>query len=255
MTFNYCSERNSAHLWHPWGVDDTVKSVVTCPLHSAPAHTLQIPARANPQPLCCKHLSRCNISVLCFVNCSGKQGRNWTYDNRKVLIVFRKENFMLWVCSCLIISYYRNLTWQSNNVMTLPNKAVKYTRTSLNVWFTWIFLSWSHCPCYYSLWSSGQSSWLQIQRSGFDSRRYQISWEVLGMERGPLSLVSTTDELHGRKSCGSGLENREYGRSFPWPRGIIYPQKLALTSRTSGGRSVGIVRSRTQATEFSFYAV
>jgi hypothetical protein len=27
-------------------------------------------------------------------------------------------------------------------------------------------------------------------------------------------------------------------------------QKLAVTSRTSGGRSVGIVRSRTQATEF-----
>jgi hypothetical protein len=25
-----------------------------------------------------------------------------------------------------------------------------------------------------SLWSSGQSSWLQIQRSGLDSRRYQI---------------------------------------------------------------------------------
>jgi hypothetical protein len=24
------------------------------------------------------------------------------------------------------------------------------------------------------LWSSGQSSWLQIQRSGFDSRRYKI---------------------------------------------------------------------------------
>jgi hypothetical protein len=30
----------------------------------------------------------------------------------------------------------------------------------------------------------------------------------------------------------------------------LYPQKLALTSPTSGGRSVGIVRSRTQATEF-----
>jgi hypothetical protein len=27
------------------------------------------------------------------------------------------------------------------------------------------------------LWSSGQSSWLQIQRSGFDSQRYQISRE------------------------------------------------------------------------------
>jgi hypothetical protein len=34
------------------------------------------------------------------------------------------------------------------------------------------------------LWSGGQSSWLQIQRSGFDSRCYQIFWEVLGLERG-----------------------------------------------------------------------
>jgi len=33
---------------------------------------------------------------------------------------------------------------------------------------------------------------------------------------------------------------------------ILYPQKLALTSPTGGGRSVGIVRVRTKATEFSF---
>ena len=31
----------------------------------------------------------------------------------------------------------------------------------------------------------------------------------------------------------------------------LYPQKLALTSPTGGGRSVGIVRSRTKDTEFS----
>jgi hypothetical protein len=31
----------------------------------------------------------------------------------------------------------------------------------------------------------------------------------------------------------------------------LYPQKLALTSPTGGGRSVGIVRSRTKAAEFS----
>ena len=31
----------------------------------------------------------------------------------------------------------------------------------------------------------------------------------------------------------------------------FYPQKLVLTSPTGGGRSVGIVRSRTKATEFS----
>jgi hypothetical protein len=96
-----------------------------------------------------------------------------------------------------------------------------------------------------------KSSWLQIQRSEFDSRRYQIFWEVVCLERGPLSLVSTTEELLGRKSSGTGLENREYGRRDPsrWPLVILYPQKLALTSTTSGGRSVGIVRSRTQATE------
>jgi hypothetical protein len=32
----------------------------------------------------------------------------------------------------------------------------------------------------------------------------------------------------------------------------LYPQKLALTSPTSGGRSVDIVRSRTQTKEFVF---
>jgi hypothetical protein len=62
------------------------------------------------------------------------------------------------------------------------------------------------------LWSSGTSSWLQTQRSEFDSRRYQIVWEVVGLERGPLSLVSTTEELLGRKSSGSGIENRDYCR-------------------------------------------
>jgi hypothetical protein len=41
------------------------------------------------------------------------------------------------------------------------------------------------------LWSIGQSSWLLIQRSGFDSLRYQIFREIVGLERGPLSLVIT----------------------------------------------------------------
>jgi hypothetical protein len=35
------------------------------------------------------------------------------------------------------------------------------------------------------------------------------------------------------------------------PRDTLYPQNLVLTPPTSGGRWVGIVRSRTQATEFS----
>jgi hypothetical protein len=65
------------------------------------------------------------------------------------------------------------------------------------------------------LWSTGQSSWLQIQRSGFDSLRYQIFCEVVGLERGPLSLVSTNEVLIERKNSGTGLENRDYGRKDP----------------------------------------
>jgi hypothetical protein len=62
------------------------------------------------------------------------------------------------------------------------------------------------------LWSSSQSSWVQIQRSGVYSLCYQIFWEVVDLERGPLSLVSTIEELLERKSSGSGLEIGEYSR-------------------------------------------
>jgi hypothetical protein len=76
----------------------------------------------------------------------------------------------------------------------------------------------------------------------------------VGLERGPLSFVSTTEELLGRKSSGSGLEKREYCGGDPshCTRGTPYTQKLALISLTSGGNSVGMIRSRTQATEFNF---
>jgi hypothetical protein len=76
----------------------------------------------------------------------------------------------------------------------------------------------------------------------------------VGLERGPLSLVSTTEELLGRKSSGSGLVNREYVCRDPLrsPRGTLYPQNLSLTSPTGGALSVGIVLPLTQATEFSF---
>jgi hypothetical protein len=45
--------------------------------------------------------------------------------------------------------------------------------------------------------------------SEYDSWHYQI-FLVVGLERGPLSLVSTIEELLGRKSSSSGLENQEY---------------------------------------------
>jgi hypothetical protein len=69
--------------------------------------------------------------------------------------------------------------------------------------------------------------------------------------------VSAIKELLGRNNSGSGLESQEYGRRDPLrlTRYTTYPQKLILTSPTSGGRSVGIVRSRTKATEFNILVV
>jgi hypothetical protein len=95
-------------------------------------------------------------------------------------------------------------------VFTDLNVVIQYCQNSLHLscFITYVLITKTRPP----LWSSGQSSWLQIQRSGFDSRVYHIIWEVVGLERSPLSLVSTTEELLGRKSSGSGLEIRDYCR-------------------------------------------
>jgi hypothetical protein len=62
----------------------------------------------------------------------------------------------------------------------------------------------------------------------------------MGRERGPLSLVSTIEELFGRNSSGSGLENREYGRGDPLrsPRNTLYQLK-AGTNFADMRRSLG----------------
>jgi hypothetical protein len=75
----------------------------------------------------------------------------------------------------------------------------------------------------------------------------------VGLERGPLSLMSTTEELLNKKSSGSCLENREYGLGIRHADHVTTSirKKWAITSPTSGVRSVGIVRSRTEAMEFS----
>jgi hypothetical protein len=93
------------------------------------------------------------------------------------------------------------------------------------------------------LWPSSQSSWLQIPEVRVRSPALLDFVRSNGQEWGPFSLVSTIEEVLGRNSIGSGLEIREYGRGDPlrWQRDLD-PQKLALTSPTSRGRSVGTVR-------------
>jgi hypothetical protein len=89
---------------------------------------------------------------------------------------------------------------------------------------------------------------------GFDSRRYQIFWDVVGLERGPLSLVSITKELLEWKSSGSGPRKPRLSSV-----GICCADHVTLFIRTnfstSGGRSVDIVRSWTKATEFSLWTI
>jgi hypothetical protein len=66
--------------------------------------------------------------------------------------------------------------------------------------------------------------------SGFDSQRYQIFWEVVGLERGPLSFVSTIEKPLERKSYGSGRENREFDRRDPsrWPHDTPLSSKVGF---------------------------
>jgi hypothetical protein len=70
----------------------------------------------------------------------------------------------------------------------------------------------------------------------------------VGLERGPVNLVSITEELLELKSSGSGSRKPRLtavGIRCSDLATLVYPQKLTLTS-------VGIVRLRAKATEFSF---
>jgi hypothetical protein len=67
--------------------------------------------------------------------------------------------------------------------------------------------------------------------------------------------MSTTEELLDRKVAAPvyKTENTTVGIRHADHVATLYPQKLAITSPTSGGRSVAIVRSRTQTMEFCLF--
>jgi hypothetical protein len=68
------------------------------------------------------------------------------------------------------------------------------------------------------------------------------------MNSGKLSIGLTSSGL----SSSAQFHIVSYVRTSRWPRSALYPRRLALALPTSGDRSVGVVRSRIEATEFSF---
>jgi hypothetical protein len=64
--------------------------------------------------------------------------------------------------------------------------------------------------------------------------------------------VRIIEELLERKVAAAVYKTEINGRggSLRWPPDTLYPLNLALTSPTSGGRSVGVVRWRTKVPEF-----
>jgi hypothetical protein len=134
----------------------------------------------------------------------------------------------------------------ARSLQSTERKQIRDERFLKSAWLFYNYIDSSWPPP----WASGQSSWLQILRSRV---RFPALQKIVGLKRGPLSLVSTTEELLGSNNSGSGLENREYGRrdSSHWPRGTLYPKKKVGTNFAD--RSVGIVRLRTEVMEFFLY--
>jgi hypothetical protein len=110
-------------------------------------------------------------------------------------------------------------------VTMISNYQYPYDITDSCIWGTIIFLENYSCT----------SVNVRIELSGFDLRRGQ--------------RFLSTKTIFAWSLQIPGLESRKYVRRDPmrWPRDPFYPQKLALTSPTSGGRSVFIVHSVTKA--------
>jgi hypothetical protein len=75
--------------------------------------------------------------------------------------------------------------------------------------------------------------------------------KVVGLERCPPRLVSTTEELFDIKVAAPVYKTENTAARIRHVDHVATSirKKLAITSPTSGGRSVGIVRPRTQTME------
>jgi hypothetical protein len=102
--------------------------------------------------------------------------------------------------------------------------------------------------------SSGQSSWLQIQRSRVRFPALSDFLRSSGSGSGSTQPHEDNRSYLNGKVAAMGLENRDYGcgDTLRWPSDTVYQLKLVLTSPTGCGRPVGIVRLRTKTTDFLY---
>jgi hypothetical protein len=75
----------------------------------------------------------------------------------------------------------------------------------------------------------------------------------VGLGRGTLSFMVIVELFQGNSGFGLKTEINDLEDSLRRPRDTLYPLKLTLTSPTSGGRSVGIVRLWTTGHGVLFY--
>ena len=135
---------------------------------------------------------------------------------------------------------------------------IEIIRNLLLIWlFRLSYFSYSFGSIF--LWSSGQSFWLQMQRFRVQSPALPDFLSSSGSGTGSTQPREPREVNWGatwmKKSSGSRSRKQRLtavGTRCADHVTPLYPQKLALTSPTGGCRSVGIVRVRTKATEFSF---
>jgi hypothetical protein len=125
-----------------------------------------------------------------------------------------------------------------NRTMVVIGNCVRYEFLTawLNNMLFWNVMPWSLVEVYWRSSVTPLSFYQTTWHCVLGER--EISWGVVGLKWRSLNLMSTIEELLGRNSKGSSLENIEYGRVDPlrWPRDTLYPQKLTLTLPTSSGQ-------------------